>query len=92
MIILNIITDFDYGKMKFYEDNAKLGLSGTDGSMDSAAVVENVAHSEKGTVYDLLVPIIVLIVLAIYFMFYLGGYFEGGKSVNEALGDTSFHC
>lgn len=89
MIILNIITDFDYGKMKFYEDNAKLGLSGTDGSMDSAAVVENVAHSEKGTVYDLLVPIIVLIVLAIYFMFYLGGYFEGGKSVNEALGDTS---
>ena len=89
MIILNIVTDFDYGKMKFYEDNAKLGLSDTDGSTDSAAVVENVPHSDKGTVYDLLIPIIVLIVLAIYFMFYLGGFFEGGKSVNDALGDTS---
>ena len=88
MILLNVILDFDYGKMKFYEDNAKHGLSDNDGSRESSSAVE-APHSEKGTVFDLLIPILVLIVLAIFFMFYLGGFFEGGKTVNQALGDTS---
>ena len=67
MILLNVILDFDYGKMKFYEDNAKHGLSDNDGSRESSSAVE-APHSEKGTVFDLLIPILVLIVLAIFFI------------------------
>ena len=68
LLVLILITfDFDYGKMKFYEDNAKHGLSDNDGSRESSSAVE-APHSEKGTVFDLLIPILVLIVLAIFFI------------------------
>lgn len=89
MIILTSVFDFDYGKMKFYEDNAKLGLSDTDGSIDKAATVETTKKEEKGSVWDLLGPILVLIILAVYFMFYLGGFFEKDISITDALGETS---
>lgn len=90
MIVVLIIFDFDFGKMKMYEDNAKNGLSSTDGSIESSASLENPSQTDRGAVYDLVLPILVLIILSIYFMFYLGGLFDGtGKSVNEALYDTS---
>ena len=88
MVIFNCFSDFDFGRMKYYEDNARLGIE-DDGSHDNSNTVETIPHSDKGTVYDLLVPIFVLIALAIYFMLYLGGYFEGGLTINEALGNTS---
>ena len=89
VIIFNVFFDFDFGKMKYFEDNARDGVSETDGSSDTTNSVETLPHSSNGKVYDLLLPILVLIVLAIFFMFYLGGYFNGGMTVNEALGDTS---
>lgn len=89
MIILTSAFDFDYGKMKYYEDNAKLGLSATDGSIDKAATIEHSDKDDKGSVWDLLAPIIILIILSIYFMFYLGGLFDSDISITDALGATS---
>lgn len=96
-IILSITFDFDYGKMKFYEDNAKVGIidSKGEGNNDSSSKspIEDKKASpviEKGTMWDLLLPILVMVILAIYFMFYLG-YVESGGSTNitEMLGATS---
>lgn len=89
MIILTSAFDFDYGKMKYYEDNAKLGLSATDGSIDKAATIEHSDKDDKGSVWDLLAPILILIILSIYFMFYLGGLFDSDISITNALGATS---
>ena len=89
MIILTSAFDFDYGKMKYYEDNAKLGLSATDGSIDKAATIEHSDKDDKGSVWDLLAPILILIILSIYFMFYLGGLFDSDISITDALGATS---
>lgn len=89
MIILTSAFDFDYGKMKYYEDNAKLGLSATDGSIDKAATIEHSDKDDKGSVWDLLAPILILIIFSIYFMFYLGGLFDSDISITDALGATS---
>ncbi|CBK22868.2 uncharacterized protein [Blastocystis hominis] len=89
MILITIIFDFDYGKMKFYEDNAKLGLSATDGSIDKSSIVQTNEQTDKGSVWDLLAPILALVLLSLYFMFYLGGFFNGGISVTDALHETS---
>lgn len=48
----------------------------------------NLKISSKGKVYDLLIPIISLIVFAVLSMLYVGGYFEGGKTLAAAFGDT----
>lgn len=96
-IILSITFDFDFGKMKFYEDNAKVGIIDSKGEgnneSSSKSPIEDEKASpvvEKGTMWDLLLPILVMVVLAIYFMFYLG-YIESGGSTNitEMLGATS---
>ena len=96
-IILSITFDFDYGKMKFYEDNAKVGIIDSKGEgnneSSSKSPIEDEKASpviEKGTMWDLLLPILVMVILAIYFMFYLG-YIESGGSTNitEMLGATS---
>ncbi len=44
--------------------------------------------SEKGKVYDLLIPIIALIIFSVLAMLYTGGYFQGDKSLFQAFGDT----
>ena len=72
-ILISISFDFDYGKMKFYEDNAKLGLTETNETMPAADTpTPGVRQNEKGTVWDLLLPIFVMVVLAVYFMFSIG--------------------
>ena len=99
MIILTSVFDFDYGKMKFYEDNAKLGLTetnetlpatktATDTAMETAS--PEVRQSEKGTMWDLLLPIFVMVVLAVYFMFSIGRKASNNSSdITVILGATS---
>ena len=89
-IILTIIFNIDFSRMKVYEDNMDHELNITDGSIDTSGSVGNDNENKKGTVWDLVAPILVLVILSIYFMFYLGGLFDGsGKSINQALYDTS---
>lgn len=88
LIFVTAIFDFDFGKMKIYEDNAKNGKSAEDGSIDKASQVSGPAPSTKGKVYDLIIPLVVFVVLSVFFIFYFGGFFEGGISVTDAVGNT----
>ena len=68
---------FDYGPMKKHEKNAaEKGDLFTTGNR--VANADNAPKgSERGRVFDLLIPVIVLIVSCIIGMIYVGGFFEG---------------
>ena len=75
MVVFMACTQFDFGPMKKHEDAAVKGDI-FNGSNDFAAEeVQNI--SEKGTVLDLILPVLVLIASCIVCMIYTGGFFEG---------------
>ena len=79
-IVTIVLMKFDYGKMKTHEDNAILnGDLYTEG--DKAEVVED-APSSKGRVFDLIVPIMFLIVMSVFALVYVGGIFDGANFVD----------
>lgn len=78
MVFFLSITDFDFGPMKKAEENPR---------REDADVQEGDEAVKKGTVPDLLVPILTLIVCSILGMAYVGGYFEG-RSFAEAIGEN----
>lgn len=66
----------EFGSMKKHEENAIKGDLFTTGSRIYEAKEEMVVNT-KGTVLDLIVPIISLIVCCVVGMLYTGGFFEG---------------
>ncbi len=77
MILFVIITGFDFGTMKKHERNAANGDLFTSGGEEFEQVkAEEV--SSKGRVFDLVLPVAVLIISAIGAMIYTG--FLGGAS------------
>lgn len=78
MVFFLSVTDFDFGPMKKAEE---------DGSLESTNVQKDDEAVKKGTVPDLVVPILTLIVCSILGMIYVGGYFEG-RSFAEAIGEN----
>lgn len=74
MVLIICVTNFDFGPMKKAEDEAKL-------HEPEAIVVPDESGktniSSRGTVLDLVVPILTLIVLSILGMAYAGGFFSG---------------
>lgn len=90
MIIMVSTTSLDFGPMARFEKRAI-----EEGILDSNSLDENTDDeisklkvSSKGTVADLVVPILVLIVTSILSMLYVGGYFEGGMTIAEGFGNT----
>jgi len=84
MVFFICFAKFDFGSMKKFEDNAIAN------GVPEAAAEEKVANdSAKGKVYDLIIPIVSLIVITIIAMLYTGGLFTGGASnIIEAFGNT----
>lgn len=85
MIIITSVANLDFGPMAKFEAKAAkgdLGAVDTDASMD-------VKVSDKGNVWDLILPVIVLIVVAAFAMLENGGYFAGGITIADAFGDCS---
>lgn len=78
MVLFLSITDFDFGPMKKAEKSGR--LEGENREKEDTAL-------RRGTVPDLLVPIITLIVCSILGMAYVGGYFEG-CSFAESIGEN----
>lgn len=77
-------TDFDFGPMRaaekaVRENPALLEAAGEADETDGIAV------SERGTIWDLIVPIITLIIASIACMAYVGGGFDGVPFI-EAIG------
>ena len=78
MVFFLSVTDFDFGPMKKAEEKARAEKE-TKGEEETAA--------KKGTVADLVCPILTLIVCSILGMAYVGGFFEG-RSFAEAIGEN----
>ena len=75
MIIFTTVIKLDYGPMKLHEDNAAKGDLFTTSSRPYSETEENV--NERGSVVDLLLPVIVLIAACVIGMVYTGGFFDG---------------
>lgn len=73
MMILMIAFKVEYGPMAAAERMAVRGESSTGGEAETAET----PPGTKGTVVDLLIPILSLIVCCIAGMIYTGGFFEG---------------
>lgn len=75
MVIFMIKTDFDFGPMKKNEEAALQGdihYGLTDYQSE-----EEVVASDKGKIWDLILPVIFLIISCILCMVYTGGFFDG---------------
>ncbi len=86
MMVTIVIMKIDYGPMKLHETNALSGDLYTTPDRPYANAEEDVDES-KGTVVDLVFPIIVLIVCCVIGMIYTGGFF-GGAGFVEAFSNS----
>ena len=85
MLIALSVSNLDFGPMARAEARAAKGdLGAVDISLGEGAKI-----SDKGTVWDLILPVIVLIVVSALAMLENGGYFAGGLTLAEAFGDCS---
>lgn len=90
MVGIVIFTKTEFGPMARAEkrtietgctyDNSVVGASDDD--------FKDMVISEKGKVYDLLLPIITLFAVTILFMLQTGGYFAEGVTISEAFNNT----
>lgn len=85
-IIAITLMKFDYGPMKLHEQNAEKGdLFTFGGEVKSGENLED--GNENGRVFDLILPIILLIVVSVLALIYVGGFFTSYDFVG-AFGDT----
>lgn len=92
MVVLLSIWNLDFGPMAKFERQAKHRKSIEDIKEESVAHKDEFSNrdiSEKGQVYDLLIPILSLILFSILAMLYTGGYFTEDKTLFQAFGDTA---
>ena len=80
MMITIAILNIDFGSMKVHEDNAKKGdlFTTPDRPYGNAEGLDNVGN---GSVKDLLIPILSLIICCVIGMIYTGGFFDGADFV-----------
>lgn len=85
MVTIICVTNVRFGLMAIYEERAIL-----EGDLGALPLEEKISEeiSTKGTVMDLVVPIVGLVVFVLVAMTYTGGYFEGGVSVLESIKNT----
>ena len=88
MMVTIVVLNIDYGPMKLHEKNALNGDLYTTPDRPYANAEEDVDES-KGTVIDLVVPIVVLIICCVIGMIYTGGFFEGAGFVEAFSGSDA---
>ena len=77
-VFLLIVFDVDYGSMRRYEELSK--LRGATRAKDAESIMTPRNDDEKeGSVWDLIVPIVLLIGFTFLFMLCTGGYFTDPK-------------
>ncbi len=81
MVIAMALMKFDYGKMRLHEENAMRGDLYTTDARPYADAAED-AGNPRGTVLDLILPVVVLIVSCVLCMVYTGGFFDGVNFVD----------
>lgn len=75
------LSDFDFGPMKIAQEEADM----TAYEAIELEEMDGIKISDNGSVGDLLIPMIVLIVCSVLSMAYVGGFFDG-VSFSEAIG------
>ena len=93
MVGILCLTNIEFGPMAKFERKARLGKgNGVSSEKRSAEEeFEGMPISDKGRVFDLLIPIFALIVFSVLAMLYVGGYFENGigsMTLAEGFGNT----
>ncbi len=90
MVLLLSVWNLDFGSMAKFERKARNMEHNQEVKVNKLHVEDftNKEVSEKGKVYDLLIPIVSLIIFSVLAMLYTGGYFEGQKTIFQAFGDT----
>ena len=91
MVVVLSVVRLDFGPMARFERNAvKHGDldSRREGAETTGDELANMEVSSRGRVFDLLIPILALIVFSILSMLYVGGYFKGGMSLADGFGNT----
>ena len=78
MMIMMIILNVDFGKMRLHEQNALNGDVYTTEARPYADA-NDVAGNAKGTVIDLILPIAALIISCVLTMVYTGGFFDASS-------------
>ena len=78
MLIMLAVMKFDFGSMKKMEKLAEGG--DLFGGLEKAEN-DNINVSSKGRVFDLIIPVLVLIISCITAMVYTGGFFDGESFV-----------
>ncbi len=76
MMVLIVTLKLDYGPMRVHEQNAMAGDLFTTPDRPYADA-DNEIPSTKGSVMDLVLPIVVLIISCIIGIIYTGGFFDG---------------
>ncbi|WP_392391673.1 Na+/H+ antiporter NhaC family protein [Zongyangia hominis] len=90
MVVFICWTNLDYGPMAKFEHNAVF-KNDLHSNPDHPEDIEEsgTQSAKKGKVYDLIIPIVALIVFSILAMLYVGGLFTGeASSIGEAFGNT----
>ena len=77
MMIFLALAKFDYGPMRKHEENAKNGDIFTSKMQEAA---EQLTENNKGKVFDLIIPVVVLIIACVFGMIYSGGFFASDSS------------
>ena len=91
MILVLVFTKMDFGTMRRFERKAQEqgDLDAQEGAIESTEEFDGTKISDKGRVFDLVIPIVALIVFSILGMLYVGGLFTGGAAdIAEAFANT----
>ncbi|MBQ3281093.1 MAG: Na+/H+ antiporter NhaC family protein [Eubacterium sp.] len=87
MMVLLVVMKIDYGPMAVNEANAENGDLYT--VKDESLKVEEPAPDAKGTVLDLVLPVLALVICCVVGMIWTGGFFgEGGGNFIEAFSNS----
>lgn len=90
MVFLLSVKNLDFGLMAKYDRLAQKHKN-EDAEETAHKSVDDFTvrdASNKGKVYDLVIPILSLIVFSVLAMLYTGGYFTENKTIAQAFGDT----
>lgn len=87
-----ILMKFDYGPMKLHEKNAEKGDLFTTGERVGSDEEESASSKGRSRVFDLVIPIVVLIVFCITALVYvgrgMGADYDGSVSLVDAFANT----
>jgi len=89
MIVIISLRNIDYGPMKLHEDNAQYHDDLYTTPARPYADVQEEQVSPRGTIADLVVPVIALIVFCVVCLMYTGGFFSGTSFVDSFAGSDA---